>query len=175
MSGGRHNSARPPSLPIDRWRAFSLFACPKQRRTATRQPIRKNSLTPLFPLDRSHSPVSPLFPLDTKNRAGTPSPGMTNLRHRAVSAMNRPISEWLPFMRIRRGCPSRASLASRGAAPPAPPSFSYTHWLRITEMSARRHFPSCHASQPARRTPPLLSGPSPSFFCRALQPASRLF
>src|SRR5208337_2140679 len=31
-------------------------------------------LTPLFPLDASHSPVSPLFPLDTQNRGGTPLP-----------------------------------------------------------------------------------------------------
>src|SRR5208282_2574966 len=45
-------------------------------------------LTPLFPLDTSHSPVTPLFPLDTQNR-GTPPSNMTN---RSISVS----SPWTP-------------------------------------------------------------------------------
>ncbi len=49
------------------------------------------SLTPLFPLDTSHSPASPLFPLDTQNRGVHPPSNMTN---RSISAMCslRPVS-----------------------------------------------------------------------------------
>jgi hypothetical protein len=39
---------------------------------------RFSPLSPLFPLDTSHSPVTPLFPLDTRNRGGTPPSNMTN-------------------------------------------------------------------------------------------------
>jgi hypothetical protein len=49
------------------------------------------ALTPLFPLDASHSPVTPLFPLHTQKQGGTPpSSGMTN---RSISEMHshRPI------------------------------------------------------------------------------------
>jgi hypothetical protein len=35
-------------------------------------------LTPLFPLDASHSPVTPLFPLDTQKQGGTPLPRASN-------------------------------------------------------------------------------------------------
>jgi len=35
-------------------------------------PSLSRHLTPLFPLDASHSPVSPLFPLDTQKQGGTP-------------------------------------------------------------------------------------------------------
>ena len=39
---------------------------------------RFSPLTPLFPLDASHSPVTPLFPLDTRNRWVHPPSNMTN-------------------------------------------------------------------------------------------------
>ena len=38
---------------------------------------RFSPLTPLFPLDASHSPVTPLFPLDTRNRGVHPPSNMT--------------------------------------------------------------------------------------------------
>jgi hypothetical protein len=52
----------------------------------TLSPAIENLLTPLFPLDTSHSPVTPLFPLDTRNRGVHPPSDMTI----------RPISEFSP-------------------------------------------------------------------------------
>ncbi len=48
-------------------------------------PNPKNPLSPLFPLDTSHSPVTPLFPLDTRNRGVHPS---SNTSMRSISGLS---------------------------------------------------------------------------------------
>jgi hypothetical protein len=50
-------------------------------------------LTPLFPLDASHSPVTPLFPLHTQKEGGPPCP---ETRRASSNMANRSISESSP-------------------------------------------------------------------------------
>ena len=52
-------------------------------------PTRKTPLSPLLPLDTSHSHVSPLFPLHTKNRGVPPSLRYDHFPLRAESSFRR--------------------------------------------------------------------------------------
>ena len=68
----------------------------------------KAHLTPLFPLDASHSPVSPLFPLDTRNRGVHPP------SNRSIS--ERPASERRPLHKKEKVKEKRGNQAEAAAA-----------------------------------------------------------
>ncbi len=70
------------SNPFPMWNAGTLIFA---------QSSPRDHLTPLFPLDASHSPVSPLFPLDTRNRGVHPP------FNRSIP--DRPASEGEPYKR----------------------------------------------------------------------------
>src|SRR5208283_4080620 len=101
-------------------------ACPERSRRATSQflPIPSHfgtqtpshspylrhytHLTPLFPLDASHSPASPLFPLDTRNRGVHPPSS------RSIS--ERPASERRPLHKKEKVKEKRGNQAEAAAA-----------------------------------------------------------
>ncbi len=87
------------------------------------------SLTPLFPLDASHSSVSPLFPLDTQNRGVPPSSNMTN---RSISESSPARSSAAPHF---SAFPLRSSVHS---APPCPALRGVRHPFFYHCLSALR-------------------------------------
>jgi|SRR5271157_757685 len=124
-------------------------------------------LTPLFPLDASHSPVTPLFPLHTQKQGVPPSCGLTN---RSTSGMHplRPMSVSpsfsvlsassavdplsAAFPRLPLACPPklqrrRATISNHsrtiGNCCPTNRTRSNMYHYITCPLSARRHFRSC--------------------------------
>src|SRR5208283_2336166 len=87
------------------------------------------SLTPLFPLDASHSPITSLFPLHTQKQGGTPSSNMTN---RSISESSPARSSAAPHF---SAFPLRSSVHS---APPCPALRGVRHSFFYHCLSALR-------------------------------------